>query len=227
MNQFPPTNFDSWTRFDGASFAKRYFESLWRVARSNFNSIDESTAQDLAQGFLTRELAPDRVPVFERFQRGHGAAFRSYLGRSFYRYCRDELLKERRRPILSIDDLHDELPQASANEFDRLITRDFLNSLRQEILASPRLTTLELAYFKLKWPESIDDEPAKDKELERALGLSRGEVRGLKRRVIEELFIVVKRRAQADGHSTASAESFVVDYLTVLSCEDSGTEGEA
>jgi hypothetical protein len=91
---FPETRFDDWTKKDVGSFAKRYYEPLWRVAALDFGLADASRAQDLAQAFLLREL--ERQPIFERYAQAHDAKFRTYLRACFWRFCRDVLQKEAR-----------------------------------------------------------------------------------------------------------------------------------
>lgn len=222
MGLFPDTRFDDWTKKDVGSFAKRYFEPLWRVATLDFPAIDHSRAQDLAQAFLVREL--ERVPVFERYAPGarHDAKFRTYLRTCFYRFCRDELAKERRHAGASLDALSEELPEEGAAELDRLIARDLLRHLRGRILEGGRapLAPDAASYFQLKWPEDLEAAPASDQEVAEALGLTRAKLRTLKRKVVDRILVALRQELHEEGLTAAEVDRAIEGYVTALGRED-------
>lgn len=221
MGLFPDTRFDEWTRRDVGSFAKRYYAALSRVAQLDFPGVDASLAQELAQAFLVREL--EREPVFERYAPGggHDAKFRTYLRTCFWRFCRDELAKERRRHAVSLDALPDE-PPADAGELERLVARDLLRSLRQRILTGGRgpLDPDASRYVALKWPDDIHAPPRTDQEVGAALGLSRGQLRTLKRRVLDRVLLALRQQLREEGLGDDEVDRALQGYLTALGRED-------
>lgn len=224
MALFPDTRFDDWTRRDVGSFARRYFEPLWRVARLDFPGIDEDTAQDLAQAFLTREL--ERTPVFERYEPGgpHQARFRTYLRACFWRFCRDELSRAARRPALPLDALPADPPDPGTSELERLVARDLLRSLRARVLDGGRgpLPPDAARYFELKWPLDIHAAPRSDAEVGAALGLPRGAVRTLKRRVVDRILLALRLQLREEGLAPDAVDRALEGYLSALGREDAG-----
>ncbi len=221
---FPDTRFDDWTRRDVGSFAKRYYEPLWRVALLDLPGVDAATAHDLAQGFLLREL--ERAPVFERFDPSgrHQAKFRTYLRTCFYRFCRDELVKERRRRGRSLEDLPAEPPAAGGDAFERLVVRDLLRTLRGQVLSE--LPPEAARYFTLKWPADLDASPRTDLAVGEALGLSRGKLRTIKRKVIDRLLLALRQQLRSEGLTSGEVDRALAGYLAVLSGEDAGQGSE-
>ena len=221
MGLFPETRFDDWTRKDVGSFAKRYFEPLARVALLDFPGIDQALAQELAQAFLVREL--EREPVFERYapSRGHDAKFRTYLRTCFWRFCRDELEKERRRHAASLDALPQE-PPGDAGELDRLVARDLLRSLRARILDGGRapLDAPARRYFALKWPDDIHAAPRADAEVGAELGLTRAQLRTLKRRVLDRVLLAVRAQLREEGLEDDEVDRALQGYVAALGRED-------
>lgn len=222
MGLFPDTRFDDWTRRDVGSFAKRYYEPLWRVAALDFPGVDESAARDLAQAFLLREL--EREPVFARYapSSGHEAKFRTYLRTCFWRFCRDELAKGGRLSTSSLDALGDEPPAAEKGEFERLVARDLLRSLRARVLEGGRAPLDEEAarYFALKWPVELDQAPLRDAEVAARLGLTRARLRTLKRKVVDRILVALRQQLHAEGLGAADVDRALEGYLAALGRED-------
>lgn len=215
---FPETDIDGWTARDVASFAKRYYEPLWRLARLDFPFLDEGRAQDLTQAFLLRELT--RLPLFERFDPGHGARFRSFLRAAFWRFARDQLEQDRRRAGLRLDDIPE--PPDHRGAFDRLVVRDFLNSLRSEVEETLVEDELGRRFLDLKWPTHVDLEPLLDAEIAHRLGMTRKQVRLVKERVLTRILLAFRRRVHADGLKAGDLDSAIEDYWGILRHEDVG-----
>jgi DNA-directed RNA polymerase specialized sigma24 family protein len=223
----PETRFDDWTRRDVGSFAKRYFEPLWRLARHDLPGVDESRAQDLAQAFLLREL--ERTPLFERFVQGeaHAPRFRAFLRTCFYRFCRDELEKERRRAGRPLEGLPEEPPAAGASELERLVARDLVRALRARVVDGGRAPLDEDArrYLERKWPDDLLAPPRPDLEVARALGLTRARVRTLKRRVVDRLIVALRAQLRAEGLGPEEVEQGLAAYVAALGREDGREDG--
>lgn len=222
MGLFPDTRFDDWTRRDVGSFAKRYYEPLWRVAALDFPAVDQSAAQDLAQAFLLREL--EREPVFARYtpQGGHDAKFRTYLRTCFWRFCRDELAKVGRLSTSSLDVLGDEPPAGDACEFERLVARDVLRSLRARVLEGGRAPLEDEAarYFALKWPAELDQAPLTDAEIAAKLGVSRARLRTLKRKVVDRILVALREQLRSEGLAAQDVDRALEGYVAALGRED-------
>lgn len=218
VGPFPETNFDAWTARDVASFAKRYYEPLWRVARLDFPGIDVGRAQDLVQAFLLRELT--RTPLFERFDPGHGARFRALLRTAFWRFARDQLEQEGRRATVALHDVAE--PPDRADMFDRFVARDFLNALRADVEPTIGDDGLERAFFALKWPHQLEVEPLADVEIARRLDLTRKQVRTVKERVLTKVLLALRRRIHDDGLRAGDLDAAIEDYWGILGREDAG-----
>ena len=220
MGLFPDTRFDDWTRQDVGSFAKRYFEPMWRVAKLDFPWIDIDRAQDLAQGFLVRELTRD--PVFERYEptQGHDAKFRTYLRTCFFRYSRDQLEKERRRQGSSLDAMPVEPADDSSREFERLVARDFLARLRADVQGGLADEPEASAYFEAKWPADIDAPVPSDAEIGRLLELTRARLRTVKKKAVERILLALRQRIHQDGLRMDVADAALESYFGILGDED-------
>jgi hypothetical protein len=228
MALFPETRFDDWTRLDVASFAKRYHAPLLRLARLDFPSIDEATAQDLTQAFVLREL--ERTPIFERYApaRGHDARFRTFLRACFWRFCRDELQKSSRRAGTSLDALPDDPPDdAQGTELDRLAARDLLARLRDDVLHGGRgpLDPDAARYFELKWPADLEAAPRPDAEVGLELGLTRAKLRTLKRKVVDRILLAIRGRLRDDGLDPEAVDEALAGYVAALGREDASDPG--
>lgn len=215
MGLFPETRFDDWTRRDVGSFAKRYWEPLWRVALLDFAGLDPAAAQDLAQSFLVRELERDER-VFDRFDgKAHDARFRTYLRACFWRFCRDELEKSGRRAAAP---LVVEPPAAGSSDLDRLVVRDLLRRLRERVVAGDGkpLEPDAVRYFDLKWPTDLQAAPRTDAEVGAALGLPRGQLRTLKRKVADRVVLALRRQLHDEGLSPAAIDAALAAYVGAL-----------
>lgn len=218
MGTFPETDLEGWTAPDVASFAKRYYEPLWRVARIDFPFLDEAGAQDLAQAFLLRELT--RTPVFARFDPGHGARFRTLLRTAFWRFARDRLEHERRRACVPLDDVPE--PKGRDDAFDRFVVRDFLNTLRAEVEPALEGDHADRQFLAMKWPTRLDAEPLSDRQIADNLGLSRKQLRVVKERVLTKVLLAFRRRVHADGLKAGALDATIEDYWGILQREDAG-----
>lgn len=211
---FPETRFDDWTRKDVGSFAKRYWEPLWRVALLDFAGLDAAAAQDLAQSFLVRELTREER-VFDRFDgKAHDARFRTYLRACFWRFCRDELEKSGRREARPLE----VEPAAGSSDLDRLVVRDLLRRLRERVVAGDGkpLEPEAVRYFDLKWPTTLDAAPRTDAEVGDALGLPRGQLRTLKRKVADRVVLALRRQLHDEGLSAAAIDAALAGYVGAL-----------
>lgn len=235
MSVFPKTDLaDGWGRNDTeggphASFYKRYAGPLRRYARIKFPSAGAEQAEDLVQAFFSRELGREAGglgPIFRRYRqgRGHGGRFRYYLAQSFWRFARDELEKESRRRGRSLASLPDE-PGAVDPAFDRLIAREFLNAVRERVLARTE-DDRERAYFALKWPEDIGQAPLTDRAIGGELGLTDSRLRRARKAVLGRVVFILNEQLHRDGLDSKAVDPILADYGAILDDEQGLASGE-
>lgn len=206
------------------SFWTRYEGPLAEYARQRLR-LDPQRALDLARDFcleqLEREAAGERPWVHATYAARQAArpsatwpprGFRRFLCVSFYRRCRDALVRER---LVPLPPGHDP-PEDEVDVFERLAARDLLRSIREEALAAWRGDALEATYFDHKWPADLSAPSPSDAAIARALALPRGQLRTVVHRVQEGIIATVRRRVVAEGWSPEEAARLLTDYFGVL-----------
>lgn len=246
MSEFPQTDITrGWGRngTEGGpheSFYKRYRTPLERFARFKFPGASPQSIQDWVQGFFAREIERDRsgeTPIFERYAPGaqHQRKFRNYLASAFWRYSRDEYEKEARRRGVPLDD-SPELADGDNDEFERLVARDFLNSLRRRVLAELE-DAAERAFFELKWPADIDAEPPSDTAIQQGLNaarqaedrppLSRSQWRTIKKSIVGRIAALFDREVYREVLDVGATDQALKDYFKALGREQRRSEARA
>lgn len=226
VSLFPETDINSgWGRFgteDGphGSFFKRYYRPLARFARLKFK-VSEGQAEELAADFMARELErdrDDRPPIFRLYAPDKGR-FRGFLAKAFWRYCRDRLERgaaaSRARPLGEQADFI----AADGLELGRLVVREFLNSIRAEIIRSLD-DPIKVSILNLKWPEDLDSDPLTNAAVERRMGLSRSKVRRAMAAIADAFIFALNRRLQQSGLDAETAGALVGDCCRILDAED-------
>ncbi|RMG11196.1 MAG: sigma-70 family RNA polymerase sigma factor [Planctomycetota bacterium] len=195
---FPTTDVEGWTQGSGwEKFFRAYQAPLARYARQRFG-VDQDVAEDLAQGFIARELeraATGGVPLFRLYDPARGR-FRCLLATCFWRYARDLLSRNRRRTLASLDALGESPP--SEDPLAGMISREYLQTLRSRVREAAR-DALERAVLDLKWPSDEGAFPLPNAEVARLLGTTRSAVRRRVERIGASFAAVLREYARASG----------------------------
>ena len=218
---------DTRSKEDPGSFWTRYEPCLAEYARHRLR-VEASRAVDLARDFCLKQLERERSgerpwihATYAARQDGPSSAtwpargFRRFLCTAFYRFCRDELARDRVLPLptehepTAVDD-------AEVDAFERLAAREVLRLIRDEVVAAWASDALEARFYDLKWPAELAADLPSDAEVGRALDLPRGRLRTVTRRVHGAVIGAVSRRIQADGGSPEEAARLLADYFGVL-----------
>lgn len=206
-----------------ASFFKRYYLPLSQYARLKFG-VDAALAEELAARYFSRQWERDRgegAAIFRLYDAGKGR-FRSFLATAFWRFCRDELEKESRRRGRALDSVPEELLSRDHFEFGRLVAREMFNALRAEIQSMS--DEGERAFLELKWPRDLLSSPLPEAEIGRRLGLPRGQVRGLNRRIADRFTYLLHKQAAAAGLNEDEARTLLGDCCRALDHEERAVE---
>lgn len=219
MSLFPETDISKgWGRqgTEGgpfASFFKRYFNPLKRFAMIQWK-LDENDASELASMFLLRELERDKdgkAPLFNLYNPEKGR-FRNLLAKSYWRFCRDQIHRSSKSPK-SLPDSWDE--QGGSLGLDELVAREFLNTLRSEVMKSLSKQD-ELRLFDLKWPRDLAMDPTSNAEILKSLDMTRGRLRVINNKIGDALIAAMHRHFHCAGVTAEDARELIGGYCEVL-----------
>jgi hypothetical protein len=108
-----------------------------------------------------------------------------------------------------------ELPDTALSDFDRLVARDLLKTLRTRIVASP-LTPDAARYFDLKWPPDADAAAASDADIAKELVVTRAQLRTTKKKVVDRILLTIRKHVHDEGLRGREADGVLEGYLAIL-----------
>ena len=196
-----------------ASFFNRYFNPLKRFAMIQWR-LNDYDASELASGFLLRELEREsagKTPLFQQFNPLKGR-FRNLLAKTYWRYCRDEIYRGKKRA--------ESLPESwdgeeGASRLEDLVAREFLNTLRAEVTRSLEKQD-EIRLFDLRWPKDLALDPATNSEIMQTLNMTRGRLRVINNKIADALIAAMHRHFHNAGVNAQEARELIGSYCEVL-----------